>query len=69
MLDSNNYLYLIWKDPVTCKNFTIGKLSHFKNYQFEHLETHDAEDAGWTLLDAFSDLKKVYESEVLFPVF
>lgn len=70
MLEFEKYLYLIWKDPKTRSNFTIGKLSHNKKYRFEYYETtkEAAEKAGWVPLDAFPE-SRVYESDVLFPVF
>ena len=34
----NNYLLLIWKDPNTRRNFTIGKLTYQEKYFFEYLE-------------------------------
>ena len=58
MLEFDNYLYLIWKDPKTRQNFTIGKLSHNKKYKFEYCKTATAaENAGWTRLDAFPESK------------
>lgn len=69
MLEFDNYLYLIWKDPKTRQNFTIGKLSHNEKYKFEYCKTAaEAENVGWTRLDAFPE-SKTYESDVLFPVF
>lgn len=67
---TNNYLFLIWKDPKTRKNYTIGKLSHNGNYNFAYFEAAtDAAKAGWEPLEAFPDLNITYESENLFPVF
>ena len=69
MLQQNNYLYLIWKDPETRRNYTIGKLSRGEKYRFEYCEeAGQAEEAGWKLLGAFPDYQ-VYESESMFPVF
>ena len=69
MLQFGRYLYLIWKDPQTRSNFTIGKLSRNTKYVFEYCDTVvDAENAGWERLDAFPEIKS-YESDVLFPVF
>lgn len=65
----NNYLYLIWKDPQTRVNFTIGKLSRGAKYTFEYFgEVDEAEKRGWTKFEVFPEAK-TYESEVLFPVF
>lgn len=69
MLLHNNFLYLIWKDPETRRNFTIGKLTRGEKYIFEYCEdAGEAEEAGWKLLGTFPDYQ-VYESESLFPVF
>lgn len=65
----NNFLYLIWKDPETRRNFTIGKLTRGSNYRFEYCEDAGAaEEAGWKLLGTFPEYR-VYESANLFPVF
>ena len=70
MLLSNNYLLLIWKDPNTRTNYTIGKLSHDEKYEFEYLESaKDATVAGWEPLEAFPEQGKIYKSKNLFPVF
>lgn len=65
----DNYLLLIWKDPETRRNFSVGKLTKSTKYTFEYCSeyTH-AETYGWSKLDAFPD-DKVYESETLFPIF
>lgn len=65
----NDYLYLIWKDPETRRNFTIGKLTRGTKYTFEYCkEAFQAETFGWKMLDAFADYQ-VYESDNMFPVF
>lgn len=65
----NDFLYLIWKDPETRRNFTIGKLTRSSKYSFEYCEeASEAEEYGWKSLGAFPDYH-VYESENLFPVF
>ena len=64
-----DFLYLIWKDPVTRRNFTVGKLTRKKNFEFEYFGEYDlAKECGWRKLEAFPE-EKVYESGVLFPVF
>ena len=69
MLESNKFLYLIWKDPHTRTNFTVGKLSKNGSYKFEYFgEFGKAESCGWSKLEAFPE-NKVYESDTLFPVF
>ena len=64
-----NTLYLIWKDPKTRRNYTVGKLSKNAGYSFEYIaEADEAQSAGWKRLEAFPE-KKQYVSEVLFPSF
>lgn len=38
MTKNNNYLYLIWKDPQTRLNYTIGKLYRGEKYTLNILE-------------------------------
>ncbi len=65
----SKFLYLIWKDPITRKNFIIGKLSRNGKYTFEYCKDFgEAEAYGWSKLEVFPE-EKIYESEVLFPVF
>ena len=69
MLKTNNFLYLIWKDPHTRSNFIVGKLSKNGKYTFEYFgDSGKAESCGWSKLEAFPK-QMVYESDVLFPVF
>ena len=67
---NNYYLYLIWKDPQTRRNYTVGKLEKSCNlYSFEYgEEVERAEEAGWKLLEAFPQKTK-YESDTVFPAF
>ena len=65
----HDFLYLIWKDPKTRRNFTVGKLTRDKKYYFEYCEENEAaRENGWRELEAFPE-NKVYESQTLFPVF
>ena len=69
MTKTNRYLFLIWKDPQTRQNFTIGKLGKGPKYSFEYSDdVGKAEKNGWTKFEVFPD-EKIYESDVLFPVF
>lgn len=64
-----DFLYLIWKDPRTRKNFTVGKLTRGETYIFQYCEEYTtAKKYGWRGLQAFPE-EKVYESKTLFPVF
>ena len=43
-----NFLYLVWKDPLTRRNYTIGKLSKNDGYSFEYYGEYKlAIKAGW----------------------
>jgi hypothetical protein len=68
--DGRDYLLLIWKEPKTRRRYAIGELS--KNGQFEFsygYEVQQAIEAGFELLIAFPDIRKVYTNKNLFPVF
>ncbi len=66
-----DYIYLIWKDPVSKRNYTVGELSKNSNYAFSY--GHEVEDAikkGFLPLIPFDDIaNKVYKSDTLFPAF
>lgn len=66
----NLYLYLIWKDPETRRNYTIGKLS-FEDGRYVFCYLPDAEEAkkvGWEYLKSFPE-NITYESNVVFSAF
>lgn len=64
-----NYLFLIWKDPRSRRNYTIGRLTRSDKYYFEYCgEYKEALKAGWYYLSAFPEVK-VYESASLFAAF
>ena len=66
----HNYLYLIWKDPYSRRNYIVGKLTrNEKNYEFEYYgEYKNALTKGWKLMNAFPE-EKVYTSDRLFAAF
>jgi hypothetical protein len=66
----HNYLYLIWKNPNTKRNYIVGKLGKTEvGFSFEYSDEYkDALSSGWTWIECFSEDKR-YESTVLFPVF
>lgn len=70
MQNSNhNYLLLIWKDPSSRRNYTIGKLTRSDMFYFEYFGEYElAKKAGWRELEAFPD-NKVYENTELFLPF
>ena len=66
----HNFLYVIWKNPRTRRNYIIGKLTRETDkYTFEYCEEYMlAKKDGWELLSAFPD-EKVYSSDKLFAAF
>ena len=63
------YLYLIWQDPNSRRNFTVGKLTHNEKYIFAYVpEAKEAKKFGWEYLKAFPENKE-YISDTLFPAF
>lgn len=68
--DGRDYIYLVWKDIKTRRQYIVGQLS--KNGQFEFnygFEVSEAIEKGFKLLISFEDIDKVYRSDILFPVF
>lgn len=69
MVPKSNYLLLIWKDPETRRNYTVGKLTRGDCFTFQYYgEAENAEEAGWKLLGAFPTYQE-YRSNTMFPVF
>ncbi len=65
----HNYLLLIWKDPSSRRNYTVGKLTRSDKFYFEYFGEYElAKEAGWRELEAFPD-NKVYENAELFLPF
>lgn len=65
----HNFIYLVWKNPETRRNYIIGKLSRNGYYTFEYCEEYrEAEASGWEYLKAFPEDKK-YVSDALFASF
>ncbi|MBS6600645.1 MAG: HIRAN domain-containing protein [Clostridium sp.] len=68
--DGRDYIYLVWKEPKSRKQFRIGILSRNGKYQFKYgFEINDALKEGFSLLIAFDDINKTYENDKLFPTF
>jgi len=65
-----DYIYLIWKEPNTRRNYIVGQLSKNGQYEFSYgHEVKEAIDNGFELLIPFGDINKVYKSDMLFPAF
>ncbi|WP_123053191.1 HIRAN domain-containing protein [Clostridium sp. JN-1] len=65
-----DYIYLVWKDIKTRRQYIVGQLS--KNGQFEFnygFEVEEAIKQGFKLLISFEEINKVYKSDILFPAF
>lgn len=68
--NEKDYVYLIWKEPKTRKQFVIAKLSKNGKYEFEYSEgIEEALKVGFVPLIAFNDIKKKYTSDRLFTSF
>ena len=69
MMPKNDCLLLIWKDPETRRNYTVGKLTRGKPFIFQYGgEAEKAEEAGWKPMGAFPTYQE-YRSDTMFPVF
>ncbi|NMF06566.1 HIRAN domain-containing protein [Clostridium beijerinckii] len=68
--DGKDYVYLIWKDPKSRRQYRIGQLSKNGQYEFQYgFEIQQAIEKGFELLISFDDLKKKYFSDKLFSPF
>lgn len=68
--DGRDYIYLIWKDPIARRNYTVGQLSKNSQYEFSYgYELEKAMEKGFELLIPFDDVNKTYKSDTLFPTF
>ena len=68
--DGKDFIYLIWKETNTRRNYIVGQLS--KNGQYEFSYGHEVEEAikeGFELLIPFDDINRIYKSDTLFPAF
>ncbi len=69
-MNNHSYLYIIWKNPNTKRNYIVGKLERTESgFSFEYCDEYrDALNAGWDFIASFPEEKK-YESVELFPFF
>jgi hypothetical protein len=68
--NGKDYLYLIWKDNQTRKQYVIGQLSKNGEYEFVYgFEVNEAIERGFKPLLSFENLDDVYKNPSLFPVF
>lgn len=70
MINSNNVLLLIWKNPNTRQNYIVGQLEKGEKYTFKYSQDVDhVIKEGFKPLIGFENLSKQYTSDILFPVF
>ena len=70
ILNGRDYIYLVWKDTQTRRQFTVGELSKNGKFEFKYVdEVQEAIKNGFKPLISFEDLDKTYYSDILFPVF
>lgn len=68
--DKRDYIYLIWKDPDTRRNYIIGELSKNGQYEFSYgYEIKEAIEKGFEPLISFENINEIYKSDTLFPTF
>ncbi len=68
--EGRDYLYLIWKEPATRRNYVVGQLSKNSQFEFSYgFEINHAIEKGFKLLPSFEDVDRVYKSDTLFPTF
>lgn len=68
--NGKDYLYLIWQDSVSRRQFIVGQLSKNGKYEFRYSDDISlALEAGFHPLVAFEDISKTYYCDQLFPAF
>ena len=56
--NGKDYLYLVWQDKVSRRQYIVGQLSKNGRYEFCYSnEIEEAQKAGFELLVAFNDKK------------
>lgn len=65
-----DFIYVVWQDVKSRKNFTIGILTRNGCYEFSYgVDLKEAQQAGFTPLVAFPSLETRYRENELFPTF
>lgn len=68
--DGKDYLYLIWQDKSSRRQYIVGQLSKNGQYEFCYSnEVNEALEAGFKPLVPFDDVNKTYYSDTLFSTF
>lgn len=69
-VDGKDYIYLIWKEKESRRNYIVGQLSKNGCFEFSYgFEVQDAIERGFSPLISFEDINKTYTNTILFPVF
>ena len=68
--NGRDYIYLVWKENVSRRNYLVGQLSKNGIFEFGYgFEVQDAMKKGFTPLISFDDIRETYSNNILFPVF
>lgn len=68
--NGKDYLFLIWKQPETRRQYIVGVLSKNGGFEFEYAkDINEARENGFSGMESFKDFNRTYKSEKLFPVF
>lgn len=67
---NNNYLYIVWKDVKSRRQYVVAKLEKKNGFNFYYCEEiNQAIKAGFTPLVGFPDINKKYYSDKMFLPF
>lgn len=70
VINGKDYVYLVWKEPNTRRQYVVGQLTKNGKYEFSYgFEVEAAIGVGFNHLIPFDNINNVYESDLLFPVF
>jgi len=65
-----DFIYVVWQDVKSRKNFIIGILTRNGCYEFRYgMDLKEAQQAGFTPLVAFPSVETEYRESELFPTF
>lgn len=65
-----DYIYVVWQDTKSRRNFVIGTVTRNGHYEFRYgMDCKEAQQAGFTPLVAFPSYEKEYCDTELFPTF
>lgn len=65
-----DFIYIVWQDVKSRKNFVIGILTRNGGYEFRYgMDLKEAQQMGFTPLVAFPSFEKTYRESELFPTF